>query len=584
MFDVGNKIDLGRLHKAKKTSRDVMELNFRHTRTRMISRYAGSFYTAGSEKFLDLVNMLNQTARVYMMALAFNNPQVKITSFNPKLWPFCRKWETNVNRVVANIDLKTTFQEGLLDAFFLMGVFKVRMAETEERQILDNVWIDPGKPWVDRVSFDNLILDMSATDLRAMRFCGDRYRVAFDKVRARDDFDRRAVAKMSATSKFSYDTGSDYASQIASGGTVDDDELEPMVWLEDVYLPETDELITLVADNDSLPPLKVERGANDGPMGPFEFLRLGIVPDNVIPSSPSQNLFGLHLLGNRLYRKLAGQANREKDIIGFLPGHEDDAKRGLDAQDGETVKMRDPKALVPMHFGGVDGNTHAFFLAVQEVFNAQAGNPRALAGLGREADTLGQEEIIESNAKGMIASMKGAVNQCAANICRKIGALMWDDEYLEVESTMEAENTGYFVDSSWRPGEREGLKDNYEFSVEPNSMGHRPPEMKVQAILQYVQQVGTVFPLVQAGVLDIQELTRIVSEYQNVPELQRIFKFAPPESIGVDPKQATKPAVTSRETVRLSRSSGPTPGGMAEVAQQMMQGGGKQSQGARVGA
>jgi hypothetical protein len=458
------------------------------------------------------------------------------------------------------------------------------MADAGYSKIADNVWIDVGKPWMDRISPDDTILDLSARDIRAMRFIGDRYRASWRKVQERDDFEAKVVARMTPTSKFTYDSGSDYASQIASGYAVDDDELEPMIWLEDVYLPETRQLVTFAADNPDLPPLKVQ-DEDEGPMGPYETLSLGFVPDNIIPCSPAANLMGLHLLHNSLYRKLAEQAEQQKNTVGYAAGGEDDALRGKNAKNGEFFLMRDPKSMTPVAFPGVDGNLHAFYLASQEVYNTQAGNERAIAGLGREADTYGQEKMIHASATSMMAEMKGAVNQCAGRLARKIGALMWDDDALAIESSMEAEHTGYYVPSHWSPGHRQGIKDQYLFSVEQNSMGFQPPELKFEKVMAYIQQLGTALPLVQAGLLDIQELTTFAAKCLNSPDLERMFKFMAQDVIqGADQHQATKAPVTSRETVRNNRSSGPSEAGMGQVWGQMMQGRSSQSPGVSVGA
>ena len=583
-FDIGNKIDRDRLQTAIKTSRQAVR-PFQVARNEFIRDYVGSWYSKKGAKQFTYVNKMNQSARILSMWLAFNNPQVTVNSFSPKLWPFCQKWQVNINKVVANIDLKTTFQAGVLDAFFLMGIFKTHLADAGEVQIEDNVWIDPGKPWVDRISLDDAILDLSAKDIRAMRFCGNRYRVAYRKLRDRDDFDQMLVARITPTSKQDSDDSGARSDEIANGAAVDDDELEPMAWLEDIYIPETRQLCTLACSKESLPALRVLEDADAGPMGEYDFLGLGLVPDNAIPCSPAQNLKGLHDLSNRIYRKLSQQANRQKNTVAYRAGDEDDAKRGKDAVDGQFWLCRNPESLSPVNFPGVDGNTHAFFLAIQEVYNTQAGNERSVAGLGQEGDTLGQEQLIQGNATGMLAAMKGAVNDCAASICRKIGALMWDDEALTVESSMEAGNTGYMVDSSWRPGDREGIKDHYDFSVEPNSMGYEPPGAKLAFVMQFLQTLGTVYPLIQAGILDQAELTKFAANAKNVPELLRMFKSMPmPESEASDPKQATKAPVTSREVVRSGRpQQGPSGGGMAAVLGQIMQGGG-QSAGATVGA
>jgi len=572
-WDVGNEIDRNRLHKAKKSSREALA-PFRKSRALMIQDFVGSWYSTNGARRLTYVNKLNTTANVYSTALAFNNPQVNIDSPNVKAWPFCRKYEVNLNRLLANIDVKTTLRAAVLDAFFLFGIVHVTMADAGPVQIEDNVWIDPGKPWASRVSPDDAILDMAVKDIREMRYCGHKYRMAYWKLRERDDFDQKVAKKVSPTSKYVAEEGSTRAAEIASGMAVDDDELEPMVWLEDVYIPSTKQTITFDAGNTDLPALKVSQGEPDC-RGPYKFLGLGLVPDNIIPTTPAHHLKALHDLSNRLYRKLSAQAARQKNTTAFPPGGEDDAQRQQQAKDGEYWLCRDPKSVAAVNTPGVDGNTHAFFLAAQEIYNTQAGNERVLGGLGSEGDTLGQEKILRNSAGGRIVEMRDRVNCWVGEIAREIGGLMFDDEYLEIESSREVGNSGVYVDSSWRPGDREGLKNHYDFVVEPVSMVYRPPEAKLAKILEFVQAVGTVWPLVQTGVLDIKELTKLAAEYENLPDLTRIFRYMSPEApaqVG-GANQATKPAVTSRETVRTNRSPGPSSQGAAAVLSQLMQGG-----------
>lgn len=571
-WDVGNQIDRERLHKAIKSSRDAIR-PFCQSRTEMIRDYVGSWYATRGARFLTYVNKLNTTATVFSTALAFNNPQVDIDSPHAELWPFCRDYEVNLNRLMVNIDLKTTVQAAVLDAFFLMGIVKVHMADAGEVQIEDNVWIDPGKPWVSRISPDDVILDMAVKDIREMRYCGHKYRMPYWKLTERDDFDQEVVDRVTPSSKYGSEEGSERAQEIAAGLGVDDDELEPMVWLEDVYLSRTRKLVTFSAENTDLPALKVVDGEPDC-RGPYKILGLGLVPDNIIPTTPAHHLKALHDLSNRLYRKLSGQASRQKNTFAFPPGGEDDAERHKASKDGEYWMCREPKSVAGVNTPGVDGNTHAFFLAAQEIYNVQSGNERAVGGLGTEADTLGQEEIVQANVGGRIVQMRDRVICWVAEIAREVGGLMFDDEYLEIESSREVENTGYRLDTSWRPGLREGLKNHYEFSVEPRSMGYRPAREKLARMMQFIQQVGTVWPLVQAGVLDIQELTSLAAEYENLPDLKRIFKYMAPEMLGGagGAHQATKPAVTTRENVRTNRSEGPSNEGMAAVLGQFMQG------------
>ena len=574
-FDPYNQQHRERLFKARDSSRTAME-PFQVPRNVMIRDFAGSYYVGGTPGVY--VNKLNTTANIYQMALAYNNPQVKVTTFKQWLWPFARKFEINVNRIIENIDLKTTLQECLLDAFFLVGIVKVRMADTGEEknypELDPDLWIDPGQPWAGRVSFDDAILDMSARGFRRMRFFGDRYRASLERTKARKDFNEAVREVLVGSSKFDRDQAPIPADQIGTGYQCDDDELEPMLWLEDIFIPETQQLCTFVGDpgnQANFDPLKVQ-DYKGHPTGPYCFLSLGFVPDNIIPNAPAMNLKGLNDAGNDLYRKLVSQAKRQKNTVAYPMGADDDAERGRKARDGQYFAVRDPKSLQPVNFPGIDPQTHAFFLALQEVYNVQSGNERVIGGLGTEGPTKAQAEMVESHASGRIGWMKGQFNYFAADISRKLGDLMWDDEDLTVNSSMDVGGQQY--DSSWTPDERKGLRDYYDFCVEPNSMAYLPPEAKMGKIMQFVQGVGTVFPLVQAGVLDIEEFTRLFSEYENLPEVQKIFKYMASASQGEETQGdhgATKPANTSREIVRRNSGQGPTGGGLQAVLGQMMQ-------------
>lgn len=585
-IDVGNEIDRSRLQKAIKSSDDVIDL-FDGMRTTMLRDYAGPLYSPYGERQSRYVNKLNATARIYQMALAFNNPQCRITSFDQKNWPFCRKYETNVNKVAANINLNVTMQECVLDSFFLIGCAKVRIADAGMKEVEPNIWLDPGKPWVDRVSLSDMILDMPAKSLRTMRFFGDRYRASYDAVKKRDDFDSKVLSKLTPTTKLNQNSNSERADAIAYGNAVDDDELEPMCWLMDLYLPLSNEFCTFSADQDALPPLKCEKWTGSE-QGPYKFLPMGYMPDNVMPSTPAQQLVLLDRLYNRLYTKLANQARRQKNTVAFSAGYEDIALRGKNAEDGEfwnAGKVPDLKnSLLPVSFPGIDQNTHAFLLAAAEVYNTQAGNERSLAGLAEEAGTATQEQQILAHASGLIGYIKGAVNTFASEVMREIGNLMWDDEALEVNTSMEAENTGYHIDTSWKPGDRQGLKDHYEFCVEPSSMAYRPPEAKLKTLVDFAQTYLQMMPAIQAGIFDGQEFAKIFAEYTYTPEILKLVTTMqqPEQQEGYgDPHEATKAPNTSREVVRRSVGGGPRGQGMQQVLGQMMQ---SNQGGSKVGA
>jgi hypothetical protein len=119
------------------------------------------------------------------------------------------------------------------------------------------VWLDPGEPWLNRVSLDDLILDMSAKELTKMRFCGHRYRADYEKVMDEPGYDKKVKAKLTPTSKTSIDSP-ERASDIAAGIAVDDDELKDMIWLMDLWIPGNRTIATFAVGQEELAPL-IER-------------------------------------------------------------------------------------------------------------------------------------------------------------------------------------------------------------------------------------------------------------------------------------------------------------------------------------
>jgi hypothetical protein len=577
-FDLKGAIDLKRFHTARRTSANVME-PFRKVRAVINREMAGPWYSrTGSQE--SYVNKISTTANILSMALAYNNPKIEVKSWNPKLWPFARRWTETINRQIANMGFRDTFYEATLDATVLWGILKIRLAESGYVETTDNQWVMPGQVAMDRVSFDDLIIDLSPKSDRYIRFIGDWYRASYRKVRNRDDFDEEVVKKIGKTSKFTTpDTGEDYSQQISTHYQVDDDELEPMVWLCDVYFPETHQFVTF-SDRDELWPLKIEDDVEIGPNGPYELLSLGLVPDNIIPSSPLHHLMAMHRAINDIFRKSVDQALAQKNVFAVRPGEESAGRQWKNARNNEFIVTTSAPDQVSIR--GVDGPTMAFWLQMGEVYNTQSGNERALGGLGIESPTATQEQQMLGQAGGLIGRMRSKVEQCAQACARKIGIEMWESETLTVEGSREVEQTGFHVPATWRPksrdpepGEgptREGLRDNYDFMVRANSMGYRPPEAELKAVYEFGQMLTTMLPLIQAGKMDGEAFTDFAAEKLNCPDMKRIFRVMLVEAAGdSDPHQATKPANTSREVVRRS-GAGPQGGGLATVVGQMMQG------------
>lgn len=529
---------------------------FRANRRKAIENYVGSEWGEVTEERRQvLVNILALTARTFMMSLAANRPNVLVTANDMQLKPFAKKYQVGINNVLKEIQFEKTMRQIVLDAFFSIGIAKVYYADgnpvempnpnmpmepgigSSEQDFADyaqiqelmagTTWIDAGKPFVERISLDDYIFDTQASSFDRARFHAHEYRVPLSEVRKDERFDRKAVAKLSSGSKWnglSFGSHETQTKEMTGSPHMDHDEIEPMVTLIDLYLPFEQKWAVLAAD-DSQAPLFVDDW-NGPEHGPFHHLRFDEVPDNPMPLAPAQNLRLLHQLMNSLMRKQARQANRQKDITTYQ-GDDQDARQVQNANDGDTVRVNNPDSINVLKYGGVDQMNLAFYQVIDGIYNKQAGNLDAKAGLGPQSKTASQDAMINEAVGHSEARMQYSVVEFVAGIANDVGQMMWADEMLEVQGSYEEPGLMFPINANWTPEMREGDFLQYQFDVEPFSMSYKSPEARLASIGQAIQMLA---PAIQTGsvVLNGAALADTAAELLNEPRIREIIQMAPP--------------------------------------------------------
>jgi hypothetical protein len=190
-----------------------------------------------------------------------------------------------------------------------------------------------------------------------------------------------------------------------------------------------------------------------------------------------------------------------------------------------------------------------------------AGNLQAMGGLGAQAATATQEQMIYGELSRNVADMRMAVVSFASDCILDLGHLMWEDQTLEIQASISVGNNGRQFGSNWTPDNRVGEFDDYEFKVEPYSMVFKTPEQKLQELFQVLQQIAPLWPMFQASgaALDAEAIVDEISRLKNRPEFKRFITFAnPAEMLGGDQNTIRQSPVTSRETVRRNVPTGGT--------------------------
>ena len=579
MFDLKDQQKRDRLYKAIRSSRDALE-PFRQVRQTLIRDYVGSWYNESGAENKTLVNLMNQTARIYTVALAANNPSVLVSTPRMDMLPFARRFEVNLAKLISDMALDETFRMIVLDAFFCLGCGVVMMRDTDTRfhgllESEEDVWLDPGQPWFNRVSLDDLILDMTAKELSKMRYCGHRYRADFEKVMDEPGYDKKVKDKLRPTNREHHDSVGATRDMASDWGSAQDDDFKDMIWLQDIWIAENNTIVTLPCDQQDMEPL-IERPWTGSQAGPYKFLSLGETPDNIIPTSPAMNLKGMHDLQNRLHRRMEADSDANRVVNVYPPGMEDDAERLRTAQRNGWYRAKSPESIKQFQSGGVDQRDMALATFIQTEYDRLAGNLQAMGGLGQQASTLGQEELIHGNVSKNVADMRMAVVSFASKCILDLGRLMWEDQTLELKTSMEVGNTGINVNSDWTPDYRQGEFEDYEFRIEPYSMIFKTPEQKLQELFQVIRELAPLWPMFQASgaSIDAQAIVEEIARLKNRPEFKRFITFAAPaEMLGGDENTVRQSPVTSRETVRKNVSSGGTEAARSNALIQTLMGG-----------
>jgi hypothetical protein len=191
--------------------------------------------------------------------------------------------------------------------------------------------------------------------------------------------------------------------------------------------------------------------------------------------------------------------------------------------------------------------------------------------------------MLAGQVSRMEADMRMSVVQFAAESILDLGRLMWEDQTLEIQSTIPIGNAGMEVSSNWTPDYRVGSFEDYEFRVEPYSMVFKTPEQKLQELYQTLRELAPLWPMFQASgaALDAEAIVDEIARLKNRPEFKRFITFASPADMlgGGDQNTVRQSPVTSRETVRRNIPTGGTQQARSNILQQTLMGGNPQVNG-----
>ncbi len=583
-FDPDNPTDITRLRDAAEWSRKEL-VPFRDSRLELIQQYVGSRSFPYGAKLPVPVNMIELTANTYLQHLASKEPQVEVLSLHSDYYADAYEMELALNYLLKEIGFAESHERWVLDSLFGVGILKVGITDDEFHEVRGFTH-DGGQPYADTIDLDDWVHDMTAKTWDEIAYAGNRYRLPYEFVRDNDRAFRnvKAKEKLAPTQRMeSADlAGGDKASEMSKGGStsslVDGGEFQKMIELWDYWLPREKLLVTLASEGGEGKWLAVEEFV--GPKnGPYHILAGSLVPSNVMPLPLVGTIRDLHELVNLSYRKLHDQIERQKKINVFPGNATEDASRHVAANDGDTIMSEQPDKIKEVIYGGADQALLGSAVHIWDLTSRMAGNLEGLAGLGTQADTLGQEELISRQSSKRINSMQKRVVSAVEEVIKSLAWYLWNDPTIQLPLTKRTSNGS--LPFTYDQSRKSGDFNDYNFKIRVSSMtGQSPGQILTTLRTIWREDIMGMPPemLAEAGISpDLTAYLRKVAELADLPELEELLDFSvPPEGGGpVETRQASH---TTRENVRVNKSSA-TRQGSDKVLQSMLFGGGNSGNG-----
>ncbi len=558
-------VNFSRLYKAIEHSYESIEW-FRKQTHKLVAKYAGPAYGAkgGPDR---PVNKIFQQVDAYLMLTAANRPAADVCcAEHPE---FADHYERSLNSLGEDIDLKGTTYQWSLSAFFGIGVVKRHRGASDPIEIAGEL-IDTGTPTASVVPIDDWVFDTGAKEWPQIKYCGDKYRIPFrlleEWVKA-GKADAAVVAKLQPTSKQGQE--SDRLDKISTGEITDDDELEPMIDLSDVWVAQTNKIYTCAIQDPNrfthkeLPPVASmdwDETIKGRPLPNHHLLRYSLVPHNILPIPPAVHIEALDRAANNVVNKEIDRAVNQKENPLYTAAGEKAASNIKRAGDNEWVLVNDIKEIGLHKSGGIDQNMHQAGLAFLELCDIMGGNLPALTGTGSSAETLGQEQLIHNSSNKKVGSLQATVAEAAGELFSGLGRMLWNDKFRRVGYSRNV--AGYNLALAWEPDDREGTPNQYDVSVDVISLPHTPPAARAELLMSLIERVYIpAAPMIAAqGIqIDYVALTKELSDLLPLNgALEQVVKWSSPVELPGEEGGGMSPS-TTRNYTRTSVPSQGTP-------------------------
>jgi hypothetical protein len=475
---------------------------FRKARLRVIAQYTGAYYADGhgvkdGPSRHNPINLIYQGMTTMVPNLVYNIPRCDITTQFLAYREYGEVLELAVNHLVREINLRMSLRKAITDAIICCGWIKTGIGVTGQTVDSDGLLHDIGQPYADRVDPDDMFIDPNARRLEEAFGIGSRVRVAKSWLLEHNIVNEDKVKQLH--SRYEYPTDPEVSiighSQTSRDYVTGGDSQGPLEYVDlvETWIP-SDNVIVLTPYE----PHSSGSGVTEflrvvdyeGPeTGPYHQLGFAWAGDNIMPLPPASVWYDMHIQANKVARKIARQAERQKSVLIYQSTDWEDAREIIDADDGETVKVDDIDHIKEVSYGGASDDAYQYITWAKQMFSEMAMNLDLLSGAGTNEPTATQAELVQSNASVRLADMQNIVYSFTGDIMRDLLFFVHTDPL--IDKMLVKRDRGEDQQVRYTPEMREGDWLDYALKVRAYSMARQDPNVKIRRLMEFT---GSVIP------------------------------------------------------------------------------------------
>jgi hypothetical protein len=486
---------------------------FRHARVHFIQEYAGAYYDKTSGEIgTRALNLIFNAIRVLVPTMVMNFPKHTIMTPYLQVRDYANLLGMALDQHDQKIDICNVYRRCIVDAIFTLGIMKTGLCQSDSVYALSDEegHIDAGTVYTECVDFDNFVVDPNSKEhmFKDATFMGDRITVPRQVLLDSGLYKNDLIERLPRAGDEKNDRRA-YALSMQGIQIDDNTSLEDDVEIIELWVPGANAIVTVPGAEEVTfeDYLRVDDyyGVKEGP-----YSLLGLMPPtpgNPLPVQFVGVLYDLHILANRMAKKIIEQAERQKDIPVYKRSAADDAEEVKNAGDGEGIAVEDPDAVKVLSFGGQQNSNERHLEALQGWFNMMAANPEQIGGQNVQANSATAANILQQNASIGLEDMKDLVYKSAAEEARRRAWFFHTDPLMRVplikrqpmpaqmgidpltgQSAMQPA-TMQEVQVILTPEARSGDFIDFTFRIEPESMGRVDSKVRLQQAMDLAQKI-----------------------------------------------------------------------------------------------